>query len=305
MAMSKSSGTARVPRVPSDHRDGVNRGYGSLLPAIALALVCTGLGGNPPALGQVPKCEASAEIPACKAPEELRRRGEELINGMVSRNRPPAIDDWHIHFPEDFDWTEGNRVLRAVRQAVDEVEELWPVLVEHLEDPRYCVSCRIEDISYNFTVGKICRYIISNALSEAYYPCRPKVKKWWIVSNRLSMPEVARGDGKALKAWCKQRSDKKLYELQIEMCQWAISTVAELDGVSEEDKSKSIEAIRAKIAALRESKQPVKPKSIIARVAKMSWYFYQAPEIPVAGDSEDVDDAARTAPENAEGTGMF
>ena len=218
--------------------------------------------------------------------EEVRRTGEDIINGMVNHNRAPTLHEDRFNFEADYDWTDCDRVLRVVQQAVDAVEELWPVLVEHLEDQRYCISCAVGEKPRNFTVGKICQNIISNALSEAYIPCGPKGKG---VFHRLYMPDVARGDAAALKAWCKERSGKKLYELQIEMCEWAISTVAELKQISEEQRSKSIGEIKGQIAVLRESKRAFKPKSITARV-RTHWFFFRADGSPSHGDSENRED---------------
>jgi len=59
----------------------------------------------------------------------------------------------------------------------------------------------------------------------------------------------------ALKAWCEKRKGKHLYELQIEMCDWAISRVGKLKDVSDKEQAPFVNAVRAEIVELRKSKK--------------------------------------------------
>ncbi|NMC20945.1 MAG: hypothetical protein GYA33_11050 [Thermogutta sp.] len=75
----------------------------------------------------------------------------------------------------------------------------------------------------------------------------------------MRSPDIAR-DKKKLKSWCEERRDKKLYELQIEMCEWAKTELGKPDdfhGISQLRKRAWISALDAEIESLRESERAV------------------------------------------------
>ena len=54
-----------------------------------------------------------------------------------------------------------------------------------------------------------------------------------------------------MKAWCDKRKGKRLFELQIELCQSAIKTIPTLNEIPDGDKAKAIAAIRRQIETLK------------------------------------------------------
>ncbi len=99
--------------------------------------------------------------------------------------------------------------------------------------------------------------IVGRNLAKAYFQnLRPLTV---IVYARLGRPEIAR-DRKELKSWCGERAKKPLYELQIEMCRWAIAELNAADfghWVSGLRRRAWLAAIEAQIGSLQKSKKSV------------------------------------------------
>jgi hypothetical protein len=185
-----------------------------------------------------------------------------FVEALANRNPPPTYEV-PLHslpiYDNKYDWSESNRVWKAIPILIRHAEEAWPELVKHIDDKRYCMTVKMFDDSIcNWNVGNFCRDIMGRSLSEAYYRnLRPLTK---IVYIKLRWPEIAH-DPKRLKLWLKERSKKKLYELQIEMCEWAIPVVEKDDfrdpRITIKMKQDWIKAIQAEIKSLRESKKAV------------------------------------------------
>lgn len=183
-----------------------------------------------------------------------------LVEALANRNAAPAFAGrWHYPaFDERYDWREYQRVWSAIGALLRHAEHAWPDMVNHLDDDRYCITLleTDSDYTYNWTVGDMCRAVIADNLSEAYYRnLKPGLQIVWA---RLRTPGIAR-DKKTLKAWCEERRNKRLYELQIEMCHWAITELQKRDIPRVSDlRSKAWEAaIEAEIESLRDSEMPV------------------------------------------------
>jgi hypothetical protein len=183
-----------------------------------------------------------------------------MVEALVNNNHPPKIENGGHRLPEfnkNFDWPEYSRVWKAIPIVVNHAEGCWPELVSHLDDERYCMTIKsMSSHPHNFSVGDMCRDIIARNLSEAYYQnLKPELE---IIYARFRRPEIA-DDKKKLKAWCEERSKKKLYELQIEMCQWAIKELNKhnISRVTYQSESDWITAIESEIESLRKSKQAV------------------------------------------------
>ena len=71
----------------------------------------------------------------------------------------------------------------------------------------------------------------------------------------LSIPAPAH-DKKRLKAWCEKRKDKKLYELQIETCQWAIAEIPAVAELTGHERRRLTDLIQAEIDWLRRTEEP-------------------------------------------------
>lgn len=187
-----------------------------------------------------------------------------MVEALANHNPPPnllaiipdAVPPCRIPlFDAEFDWRENDRVWRAVSVLIEHAEDAWPELVKHLDDERYCITIEVSSsFTYNWNVGDMCREIIGRNLAEAYY--RNIQPLTMPVNAQLRRPQVAR-DKKMLKSWCEERNKKKLYELQIETCKWAITQLRKpennLRGVSNLRLRTWIAAIDADIESLRES----------------------------------------------------
>ena len=168
----------------------------------------------------------------CSAQESERRAGvgkvgkssagaREIVEALANRNHPPKhVGEFHEPiFDAKFDWREDERVWDALDLATKHAEEAWPELVKHLNDDRYCVTYEsFSEYTYDFTVGRVCRVIILRSLSAGYFSgVEWRTKKAYLTMETAGFLR----DPKTLKAWCEKRRDKKLYELQMEMCEWA------------------------------------------------------------------------------------
>jgi hypothetical protein len=164
-----------------------------------------------------------------KPPEVKWIDASELVNSLASKNTPPTIVGFYtVKFEAcaKFEWPEQGRVWRVVKKLIGNVEDAWPVLVEHLDDERYSVTVDFEgfDERYNWTVGDVCRQLVSRTLSEAYYQeLKPRSLNLY---RKMRYPGFGI-NRQELKKWCTARSDRSLYELQVETCGWAAGELAD------------------------------------------------------------------------------
>lgn len=148
-----------------------------------------------------------------------------FIEGLVNRNPAPKFQKIGTSgslepvFEETYDWKEKSRVFQEVRGLTDHTEVLWPELVKHLEDDRYCIDLAGDGGFHTYTVGEVCRKIVIDALGQSYQQFVPRRTKTAV--GRYSRP-MGLVEAKEIKKWCDDRKDKKLYELQIESARWAI-----------------------------------------------------------------------------------
>jgi len=202
-----------------------------------------------------------------------------MVESLASRNSAPKLNgarDTHPTFDSEFDWEEYNRVWEAIPTLIKHAEASWPTLVKHLDDKRYSITARSHsDYARNWTVGDLCRSIIGRNMSEAYYQnLRPESA---LVYARFRLPGIAR-DAKTLKSWCEARSDKSLYELQIEACKWAAIELGEplneLERPSPLRRRAWVAAIEAQIESLEESQSAIPFRAFgpeeFARYSKLS-----------------------------------
>ena len=130
-------------------------------------------------------------------------------------------------FSRDFDWAQYQRIWHTIVVLNDHAEQAWPELVRHLDDKRYSISpLAWNGYTYNLTVGGVCEELVGGTLAAAYY--RHLQPENNVVYANLSWPNVSR-NMHHIQPWCQQRSGKKLYELQIEACQWMIGHLREGD----------------------------------------------------------------------------
>ena len=62
----------------------------------------------------------------------------------------------------------------TIRQLLARAEEAWPELLRHLDDKHYSFTDNQCDCAYNNSVGDVCRRIIEETLTEAYFRYSPE-----------------------------------------------------------------------------------------------------------------------------------
>ncbi len=158
-------------------------------------------------------------------------------------------------YPKDYDWKEEERVRKAVWNLSEDMsDEVWEALVQKANDRRYCIasSSGSSDDLEMWSVGRVCYHLAAFRLCEVFekhlpsYPPRGPV---------IQMRDVVKED---FPTWRKQRKDKALYQLQIEVCEIALRELPKLeaDDISDKEKADARKKILAKIAELRRTKRP-------------------------------------------------
>ncbi len=183
-----------------------------------------------------------------------------MVDAIVNRNQEPKLvnrpSGWPREiamFPESYDWAEDARVLRALDKLFqDRTLALWEELVRRGDDPRYCVtlvSVQNEDAQIISVTG-VCFRLAYSHLVDVFKQHLP-------VSEDADGRKIALDIGiENLAEWRKKRANKSLYELQIEVCENALSQVSKAKGVSEDDEALARGKIKGEIARLKRTKQP-------------------------------------------------
>lgn len=157
-----------------------------------------------------------------------------------------------------YDSNESDRVREQLTKLIANCESAWPELVSHLTDKRHSGIIGI-DAGYprNLQVGDVCILLIGETLSAPFYEHIPNSKMNY---HRFRIPAFAK-DREKLKKWCEDRKDRKLYELQIEACQWALRELDAPDiqprDVSAEEKLIIARQIRNEIENLKRTRSAV------------------------------------------------
>ena len=191
--------------------------------------------------------------------DKTKYDAKSLVNALENRNRAPKlvnnVDETLPLFDEKYDWKEYKRVSKAIHFLLDHAEDAWPELVRHLDDERYCMTYDSFGFAGNLSVGEICRWIIEYWLHAPYFNSQ-MVPHFELVWRKLDgYPGTLRKE--QLKRWCEKRSHKKLYELQIEACEWVLRIIPTLDDLEEQERIVFRKAIEHRIEELRKSQKPV------------------------------------------------
>ncbi len=225
---------------------------------------------------------APAQTTSADPPADRIREMERLIDAVASRNEAPKLvgkerSFAYPVFPDKFDWKDQKRVRAAAwALAQDDSNDLFGRLVEHLNDKRYSATCELDECyPANSDVGDICAVIARNKLLCAYLRhLEPGKTSHYGGPTSNFVPEGSRkylpdslqrelhyrsplDDTSDLAKWYRARKGKPLYELQIEVCEWAIKKVQDAHRVAEKPREAFIAAVRKEIESLRKNKKPV------------------------------------------------
>ncbi len=235
-------------------------------PTLVVVFTLLGLAFASPARAQGKHNDQAAKI--ADRPADRGRQLEALIDALANKNKPPKIVDRQGRhrplFDETYDWAEQERVRKAClalneREAADG-NELWQHVAEHADDQRYAVTCLVrtdDEYVLNITVGEICRYVAYHDLVQ------PFAGIW---QGKSPFMGSVTGDPRYtastppwhnLKAWSGGRKGKLLWELQVEVGQWGIKTLNDVDGKREKWKADCLQQTNAQIEALRRTKKPI------------------------------------------------
>jgi hypothetical protein len=211
----------------------------------------------------------SEEGTVMNAAEEKTNAMTDSVEALANQNLPPELFGPlnRPRFSDDFNWDEDARVWNTIKELAQHAERVWPSMVSHLGDERYCITYRsFNNYSQNVTVGKICGDIIMRNLTHAYVQRIRTTNKQTVL--KLRSPRFLQ-KGETLKEWCLKRSDKKLYELQIEVCQWISDKLDDAEFVNEspEIRGELKEAVKEVITSLENGK------------AAISWHGFGAEEV--------------------------
>jgi hypothetical protein len=200
------------------------------------------------------------KAPRGEKPKADARRAAEMVDAIVNRNKAPKVVEWPDRFPsraalfpEDYDWKEDARANKAIYELEkDQTEEVWEELVRRRGDERY--STTVTEVNTGDAlivhVGGICHRLAESRLIGVFWQHLPHNP--WKEGQKLSL-NVGIGD---LSEWRKQRAGKSLYELQIEVCEEAIKTLADVKDVPQTQKDQAREKIETEIVNLKKSKKP-------------------------------------------------
>jgi hypothetical protein len=228
-------------------------------------------------------------------PTDRTREIERQIDGLASHNEAPKLFGDTPIFSENFDWGDRKRV-EAIAWALsqDDSNDLWGHLVAHFHDARYSATIRTSDGEpQDFDVGNVCRIIAGHKLRCAYLmhlepgktaPYGVNSPNWVSEQTKDFLPGSIQSDlhwnmppeltPRRLTEWYEARATKPFYELQIEVCEWAIKRVHDAHGAADKPKREFIATVRKQIESLRKSKRPVIDPSSWASPLTPPWQSY-------------------------------
>jgi hypothetical protein len=209
----------------------------------------------------------SAEIRQKAASSKL----EKTVEGLASLNRPPSLSglapNTKASFDASYDWSDQDRVKRALDYVCDHADGAWTCLFKHVDDRRYCITWQFKEDARNVTISDVCQDLICGALIAGYYDCLPDMSQHVKAGWSPRAPGDMSND--ELLSWCRERKDKKLCELQLEMCHWAIAKIKQSNRSRE---FPAIEAIEKNIAFLQKYQKSLRPIRLAHRSKHVTFF---------------------------------
>ncbi len=176
-----------------------------------------------------------------------------LIDALATRNPEPKITHGEPKLVAGFNLKEFDRVRKVLPQLCnDGSEELWEELLKHLGDERYSLTMAFDGENYiNWSVGGLCHMLAYKHLAED------------VLDRHVSVNRpirLLRDISDDLGGWRKARSDKSLYELQLEVCELGLAKLdkhPERHILMDGQKEKMRQKIEDELAELKASKKAV------------------------------------------------
>jgi hypothetical protein len=188
-----------------------------------------------------------------------------MVDDLATRNKAPKIIECEYDaasyvplFPEDYDWSEQDRVHKAVRRVYKDTSvELWEELVRRSRDKRYSLTVKNYKNTdpERWTVGDFCSDLASWRLTGLVLQHLRREDSGGDKESTIYL-DVDLGLGN-LREWRKQRKNKVLYQLQIELCERALARLPAAKGASQEKKDAARKKIMAELEKLKQTRKPI------------------------------------------------
>jgi hypothetical protein len=185
-----------------------------------------------------------------------------LVDSLVSKNTAPELvrgtpGTQYPVFPADYDWSEVQRIKKAIEVLIENGEEAWPQLIAGPADNRYSLTIHEEysvTTSENVNAGTLC-YLIVDSYIDAGVPGLDLDDEKQERPTRLPELEM-------------ELENKTMLDAQIAMCKQAISFVEKREELSAEKKRENVRALKERIESLEKSGKPIKGE---VRIFRESW----------------------------------
>jgi hypothetical protein len=149
-----------------------------------------------------------------ETPGKMKPTIEELVAQLASRNTAPVIgDERRPQFPEDFDWTDQDRVRGVWNELFRRADENLSVILDHCDDQRYCITYVAHKARRNLTVGEICWDIVTKRVDRVVLNGDPPVHMTTKPPHELFSMSIPIAE---IPQWCKDRKTATLADLQLE-----------------------------------------------------------------------------------------
>lgn len=188
------------------------------------------------------------------------------VDGLANRNAKPRIarhlsESWPI-FADDFDFDEQKRVQERLQSLPAlEGDDLWWILWEYSSDERYSLTYyNYLESAQNATVGDLCREMAEGDLLFAYRQFAIRAPGTETVAQDYASWTPRVEEGFLAKEWFEARKTRKLWELQIEMCEWAITKAPALEKLSAAKRHEFVKKVSTEIERLKKTHEPAVQK---------------------------------------------
>lgn len=148
---------------------------------------------------------------------------EAFIDSLECHNKIPRIvnvGSGEARFDKNYDWSEYLRSLQLLKEMPKHTPEIWPSLIHHFNDKRYVSTVATSSgAKLNLTIGDACFELVRDTLTVPFMQSVPRSLNRKVIGAQLR-PEFM-DSRPSIRRWLETRKDKPVYELQIEMCEWA------------------------------------------------------------------------------------
>ncbi len=207
--------------------------------------------------------EILAQSPSVVQKSPHVREQDRLIDTLANHNSPPILVDEAGKpcpplFASNYNWGEQDRVRKAIDSlAKQDGVELWPRLIERFDDKRYSLTCKINGVAANMTIGAVCLTIARHDLAKPFsglWPTDTPIDGSILTQRGRIVPPMHHD----FWSWYNARKGKPLWELQIELGQWGIKTIEEMGIVNNRTNQRDIiQKTQTVIDELQRTKEPI------------------------------------------------